>query len=62
MTVASTRFLPTVALIAWLGFTGVPLVLPRREAIVAVLSERWYFYNWALLGSFNSIPFAHRRF
>jgi drug/metabolite transporter (DMT)-like permease len=60
LTVASTRFLlPTVALIAWLGFTGVPLVLPRREAIVAVLlGALTALYNWALLGSFNSIPFA----
>ena len=60
LTVASTRFLlPAVALIAWLGFTGVPLVLPRREAIVAVLlGALTALYNWALLGSFNSIPFA----
>ena len=60
LTVASTRFLlPTAALIGWLGFTGVPLVLPRRQAIVAVLlGALTAFYNWALLGSFNSIPFA----
>ncbi len=59
-TVASTRFLlPTVALIGWLGFTGVPLVLPRREAIVTLLlGVLSALYNWALLGSFNSIPFA----
>jgi len=60
LTVASTRFLlPTAALIGWLGFTGVPLVLPRREAIVALLlGALTALYNWALLGSFNSIPFA----
>ena len=60
LTVASTRFLlPTAALIGWLGFTGVPLALPRREAIVALLlGALTALYNWALLGSFNSIPFA----
>jgi drug/metabolite transporter (DMT)-like permease len=60
LTVASTRFLlPTAALIGWLGFTGVSLVLPRREAIVAVLlGALTAIYNWALLRSFNSIPFA----
>lgn len=60
LTVASTRFLlPTAALIGWLGFTGVPLVLPRREAIIALfLGALTALYNWALLGSFNSIPFA----
>jgi drug/metabolite transporter (DMT)-like permease len=60
LTVASTRFLlPTAALIGWLGYTGVPLVLPRRQAIVAVLlGAATALYNWALLGSFNSIPFA----
>ena len=60
LTVASTRFLlPTAALIAWLSFTGVPLVLPKRQAIVAVLlGAVTALYNWALLRSFNSIPFA----
>ena len=60
LTVASTRFLlPTAALIGWLSFTGVPLVIPRRQAIVAVLlGAVTALYNWALLGSFNSIPFA----
>ena len=44
---------------AWLGFTGVPLILPKRQAIVAVLlGAVTALYNWALLGSFNSIPFA----
>jgi drug/metabolite transporter (DMT)-like permease len=60
LTVASTRFLlPTAALIGWLSFTGVHLVLPKRQAIVAVLlGAVTALYNWALLGSFNSIPFA----
>ena len=60
LTVASTRFLlPTAALIGWLSFTGVSLVIPRRQAIVAVLlGAVTALYNWALLGSFNSIPFA----
>ena len=60
LTVASTLFLlPTAILIAWLSFTGVPLVLPKRQAIVAVLlGAVTALYNWALLGSFNSIPFA----
>jgi drug/metabolite transporter (DMT)-like permease len=51
--------LPTAALIAWLSLTGVPLVLPKRQAILAVLlGAVTALYNWALLGSFNSIPFA----
>jgi drug/metabolite transporter (DMT)-like permease len=60
LTVASTRFLlPTAALLAWLGFDGVSLILPKRQAIVAVLlGAVTALYNWALLGSFNSIPFA----
>ena len=38
LTVASTRFLlPTVTLLAWLGFDGASLILPKRQAIVAVL-------------------------
>ena len=60
LTVASTRFLlPTAALLAWLGFDGVSLILPKRQAIVAVLlGTVSALYNWALLRSFNSIPFA----
>ena len=60
LTAASTRFLlPTAALIAWLSFTRVPLVLPKRQAIVAVLlGAVTALYNWALLRSFNSIRFA----
>jgi drug/metabolite transporter (DMT)-like permease len=60
LTVASTRFLlPTVTLLAWLGFDGVSLILPKRQAIVAVLlGAVTALYNWALLRSFNSIPFA----
>ena len=60
LTVASTRFLlPTAALIAWLGFTGVSLVLPKRQALFAIfLGAVTALYNWALLRSFSSIPFA----
>ena len=60
LTVASTRFLlPTAALIAWLSVTRVYLVLPKRQAIVAILlGAVTALYNWALLKSFNSIPFA----
>src|SRR6478736_7720078 len=54
------RFLlPTAALIAWLSVTRDSPVLPRRQAIVAVLlGAVTALYNWALLRSFNSIPFA----
>ena len=60
LTVASTRFLlPTAALIAWLRVTRVYLVLPKSQAIVAILlGAVTALYNWALLKSFNSIPFA----
>jgi drug/metabolite transporter (DMT)-like permease len=60
LTVASTRFLlPTAALIAWISVTRVSLVLPKRQAIVAILlGVVTALYNWALLRSFNSIPFA----
>ena len=60
LTVASTRFLlPTAALVAWLSFDGAPLILPKRQAIIAVLlGVLSAVYNWALLGPFNSIPFA----
>jgi drug/metabolite transporter (DMT)-like permease len=60
LTVASTRFLlPTAALVAWLGVTRISLVLPKRQAIVAILlGVVTALYNWALLRSFNSIPFA----
>ena len=60
LTVASTRFLlPTAALIAWLSLTGVSLVLPKRQAFVAILlGAVTALYNWALLRSFNLIPFA----
>ncbi len=60
LTVASTRFLlPTAALIAWLRLSGVSLVLPKCQAVVAVLlGAVTALYNWALLKSFNSIPLA----
>ena len=60
LTVASMRFLlPTAALLAWQSFNGASLILPKRQALVAVLlGVLSALYNWALLGSFNSIPFA----
>ena len=60
LTVAATRFLvPTAALIAWLRITGISIVLPKRDAFVAVLlGVVTALYTWALLRSFSSIPFA----
>jgi drug/metabolite transporter (DMT)-like permease len=60
LTVAATRFLvPTAALIAWLRVSGISLVLPKRDAFVAVsLGIVTALYTWALLRSFRSIPFA----
>ncbi len=60
LTVAGTRFLvPTVALMIWLRLSGLPLVLPKREgSIAALLGFLTALYTWALLNSFNSIPFA----
>ena len=60
LTVAGTRFLaPMVALVAWLRLGGVSLVLPKRDAFVAVLlGIVTALYTWALLKSFSSIPFA----
>ena len=60
LTVAATRFLvPTAALIVWLRASGISLVLPRRDAFVAAsLGVVTAIYTWALLRSFNTIPFA----
>jgi len=60
LTVAATRFfVPTAALIVWLRVSGTSLVLPRRDAFAAAfLGVVTALYTWALLRSFNSIPFA----
>jgi drug/metabolite transporter (DMT)-like permease len=60
LAVAATRFIaPTVGLIVWLQLSGVSLVLPKRDAIVAaLLGVVTALYTWALLRSFSSIPFA----
>jgi drug/metabolite transporter (DMT)-like permease len=60
LTVAATRFLvPTVALIVWLRLSGVSLVLPKRDTLLAVLlGFITALYTWALLRSFNALPFA----
>src|SRR6185312_15675401 len=60
MTVAATRFLvPTVALLLWLRLTGVSLVLPRRDTLLAILLGLvTAVYTWALLRSFSALPFA----
>ena len=60
MTVAATRFLvPTVALFVWLRLSGVPLALPRRDAILGVLlGFVTALYPFALLRAFHVLPFA----
>jgi drug/metabolite transporter (DMT)-like permease len=60
LTVAATRFLvPTAALLVWLRLSGMMPVLPKGEALVAaLLGVVTALYTWALLRSFNSIPFA----
>jgi drug/metabolite transporter (DMT)-like permease len=60
LTVAATRFLvPAAALIVWLRASGISLVLPKREGLVAaLLGVVTAFYTWAFLRSFGSIPFA----
>jgi drug/metabolite transporter (DMT)-like permease len=60
LTIAATRFvLPAVALVAWLRISGIPLLLtPRNGLAAASLGVLTAFYNWALLRSFGSIPFA----
>jgi drug/metabolite transporter (DMT)-like permease len=60
MTVAATRFLvPTIALVVWLRLSGVSLMLPKRDALLAgLLGIVTGLYSWALLRSFGSIPFA----
>jgi drug/metabolite transporter (DMT)-like permease len=60
LTVAATRFLvPTVALIIWLRLSGLSLMLPKRDTLIAVLlGFITALYTWALLRSFNALPFA----
>jgi drug/metabolite transporter (DMT)-like permease len=60
LTVAATRFLvPTVALIVWLRLSGLSLMLPKRDTLIAVLlGFITALYTWALLRSFNALPFA----
>jgi drug/metabolite transporter (DMT)-like permease len=60
LTVAATRFIvPAVALVAWMRIRGIPLRLPKRDALAAAsLGVVTAFYNWALLRSFGLIPFA----
>jgi len=60
MTVAATRFLvPAVALFVWLRLGGVSLQLPKRDTFIALLLGLvTALYTWALLRSFNALPFA----
>jgi drug/metabolite transporter (DMT)-like permease len=60
MTVAATRFLvPVIALFVWMRLGGVSLVLPKRDTVIAVLlGFVTALYTWALLRSFNALPFA----
>jgi drug/metabolite transporter (DMT)-like permease len=60
LTVAATRFVvPAVALVAWMRISGIPLMLARRDALAAAsLGVVTALYNWAILRSFSSIPFA----
>jgi drug/metabolite transporter (DMT)-like permease len=60
LAVAAVRYLaPAIALVIWLRLSGGSLLLPRRDAAVAVgLGIVTAFYTWALLKSFTLIPFA----
>ena len=60
LTVAATRFIvPAVALVAWMRISGIPLRLAKRDALAAAsLGVVTALYNWAILRSFGSIPFA----
>ena len=60
LTVAATRFIvPAVALVAWMRISGIPLRLTKRDALAAAsLGVVTALYNWAILRSFGSIPFA----
>src|SRR6202047_2587923 len=60
LTVAATRFLvPTIALIVWLRLSGLSLMLPKRDTLIAVLlGFITALYTWALLRSFSALPFA----
>ncbi len=60
LTVAAARFfVTTVILVVWLAASSVSLTLKKREAAIAcALGVVAALYSWALLRSFNSIPFA----
>ena len=60
LTIAAIRFLvPAVALVIWLGTTGVSLTMPWRALAVSIgLGIVSALYTWALLRSFGLIPFA----
>jgi drug/metabolite transporter (DMT)-like permease len=60
MTVAATRFLiPVLALVVWLRMSGVSLVLPKRETVLAILlGFVTALYTYAFLRSFSILPFA----
>jgi drug/metabolite transporter (DMT)-like permease len=60
LTVAAVRFLlPAAALLVWLRFSHIPVLLPPREGMIAVsLGIASAFYNWAVLAAFSLIPFA----
>ena len=44
---------------SWLRLSGVSLLLPKRDTLIAVLlGFITALYTWALLRSFNALPFA----
>jgi drug/metabolite transporter (DMT)-like permease len=56
---ATTLLVPTIALVVWLRLSGVSLTLPKRDTLIAVLlGFITALYTWALLRSFNALPFA----
>jgi DME family drug/metabolite transporter len=60
LTIAAIRFfVPTIMLIVWMRMSGVPLILPARDGLIAVaLGFLTALYSWALLTSLNQIPLA----
>jgi len=60
LTVAAIRFtIPTAALVVWLRWRGVPLLLTARDGwIAAVLGAVTAAYTWALLTAIGMIPLA----
>lgn len=60
LTISAIRFLvPAIALVIWLPLSGASLRMPRRDAVVSVvLGAVSALYTWALLKSFDFIPFA----